>query len=302
MKRCFVPFYRLSILIPLIALALACKYFQLPEHLASEAAKDNPNRTINDSPIFLNRDSNGRISDIDRPRTMTDLGETSIDQRLALILRDRESNGILFDGTNIVACSVYLLADPELSMAAFSKLYLGIDRAATAVYIPKEWTPPPQSGPPQRPSPYTLIADTQPPGERPGIASEWPLYDPDYQHSYNLDLEIAKSSDQLKSMRMSEDSIEISADERFFRNEKQGPEADQGPRLSRVKQRLINAEDLNREFAALDSGYDPKLVIVSARASYGSLRRFLEQINDPKARFRIVVRPDVFEQTAGKVL
>jgi hypothetical protein len=276
---------------------LGCQYFQLPEHLQSEAATENPKSTVSDAPVFLNAEASGRISDIDRPRKplSPDLGETSIDQRLAEVMKLREANGVLLENTNLVANNICLEADPALSMAAFAKLFVGLDKVAGTIYIPRIPGTNPRTGDDTKPNPLTLVVRTEHPAERLELPANWPIYDPEFRFSYDIELEIAKSAEQLKGIRMWEDSFEISADERFFINEKQGPDADYGPRYSRVKQRPVEEAQAKDELSRLPTTSDRKLLIVSEMASYGKLLAVLA-VAEPRTRFRIVVRPTSYSQ------
>jgi len=211
-------------------------------------------------------------------------------------MQQREDNGVFLEGTNLVASNVYLDADPQLTIGAFAKLYRAMDEASGTVFILRNPTPEPPAEP-RRPNPLILIVTTVGPGgrsTRPFI--DWPIQDPEFEYSYDIELEIAKSAEQLKSMRMWEDSLEISADERFFINEKQGPDADYGPRFSRVKQRPIEEAQVKDELAKLPVSSDRKLIIVSEKAAYGTLLHILEQLNEPRTKFRIVVRPNAYPQ------
>ena len=277
----------------LAVFGLGCQYFQLPEHLQSEAAIENPRRTIPDAPVFLNNEDSGNISDIGRPSKSgsIDLESQPIDRKLAEITKLREVNGVLLEGTNAVASNVYLVANPDLSVEAFAKLYIAIDQAAGFIYIPKNPTPDPPSDT-RKPSPMFLAVHTEKVDGARTYLGTLPDYDPEFSFSYDIEVEIAKSADQLKSTRMWEDSFEISADERFFINEKQGPEADYGPRFSRVKQRPVDEGQLRYELNKLPTTSDRKLIIVSERASCGRLLSTLALVDEPRAKFRIVVRPD----------
>lgn len=290
----------ISSIAPIVILAtlvIGCQYFQLPEHLQSETASENPKSTLSDTTVYLNNEDCGRISDIGRqPKPLSlDLGATSIDRKLAEVMKLREANGVFLDGNNLVAANVYLVANPELSVEAFVKLYVAADQSVGLLYIPKNPNPEPPSEP-TRPSPFFLAVHTEKVDGARTSLSTLPDYDPDFKYSYDIEIEIAKSAEQLKGMRMWEDSLEISADERFFVNEKQGPDADYGPKNSRVKQRAVEEAQIKDELNKLPTSAERKLIIVSEKAAYGTLLHILEQVNEPRTKFRIVVRPNTFSQ------
>lgn len=275
-------------------LVLGCRYLQLPEHLQSEAATENPNPTFSDATVFLNNQDSGRISDIGRqPKPLSpNLGAINIEQRLAEIMTLREDSGVLLDG-NLAASNVYLVVNSEISVRAFAKLYVAVDQAAGIVYVPKDPYPGPPAEP-TKPSPFFLAVHTERVDGARTYLSTLPDYDPEFNFSYDIEVEIAKSAEQLKRTRMWEHSFEISADERFFINEKQGPDADYGPRYSRVKQRPIDEAQAKDELSRLPTS-DRKLIIVSEKASYGKLLTVFA-LSEPRTRFRIVVRPNSFLQ------
>ena len=276
----------------LVFLVLGCQYFQLPEHLQSEAVIDNPNRTVSDAIVFLNAEPAGRISDIGYAVTDSLMGPDTraVDKRLSEIAKQRESEGVYHADANEVAANVNLIADPELSVWAFAKLYKGIDNAAGVVYIPRN-NKGKEQGEPVKPDPLTLVVHTVIPGGRHDLRRNLSSYDPDFKYSYDMQVEYALSAEQLKGTRMWEDSFEISADERFFINEKQGPEADHGPTYSRVKQRPIAEDQAKDELSRLPTLSDRKLIIVSEKASYGKLLWVMALLDETRSKYRIVVRP-----------
>jgi hypothetical protein len=59
---------KLSPILLLFLAALGCKYLSPAQKLESEAATENPKRTLTDSPIWINNDSVGTISGVDRKK------------------------------------------------------------------------------------------------------------------------------------------------------------------------------------------------------------------------------------------
>ena len=276
----------------LVFLALGCQYFQ--QRLESEAAIDNPNRTVSDAILFLNNEQSGMISDIGYAVTGPDT--RPVEARLSDIRKKREAEGVMHADTDEVAANVHLIAEPELTVWAFAKLYQAIDKAAGVVYVPRN-NESKEQGEPGKPDPLVLVVRTvipEIPGNHSDTRRNLTSYDPDFKYNYDMQVEFALSAEQLKGMRMWEDSFEISADERFFINEKQGPEADYGPTFSRVRQRPVAEQQAKDELMRLPTLSDRKLIIVSEKASFGKLLDVLSLVNDTRSKYRIVVRPNKY--------
>lgn len=287
------------ILVVLLFAALGCKYLSPGQKLESETAMANPKRTLTDSPVFLNSEPVGTIADLKRKKTgdlvEIALSERPLSEKLAEITKQRENEGVLIEGTNIAPTNVRLIASPELAVGPLAELYIAIDENSGEVYIPRRNAP---AGPiePQRPDPFTLEVQT----EQPTSMSEpyyRPSHDPKYKYNYNTSFEFAKTLESLLSYRAWSGSVELSADERYFVNDAQDPEADEGPKYTRIKQRAIEGAHLKDELARIVEPVNSEiLIITSEKASYESLLKIFEAGENLKVRFRVVVRPQKFEK------
>jgi len=289
------------IILVLLIAAIGCKYLSPAQKLESEAATENPNRTITDSPVFLNNEPVGTIAGLNRKTGLNSkkerdpieiaLSDRTVGEVLAEIKKERERSGIFIEGTNVVPINVYLIASPELAVGPFAELYIAIDKNAGAVYIPKR-SPPKRGGEPQRPDPLTLIVRTDPfvPMGRPPY--DQPMHDPDHRFNYKTSFELGNTGDgSLLSDRAWRGSVEISADERYFINDKQGAEADKGPKNTHVKQRPIETTALSDELVNIIEPVNKEiLIIASEKASYGSLLKVFEAAERLDAGLRVLVR------------
>ena len=75
----------------------------------------------------------------------------------------------------------------------------------------------------------------------------FPLSDSPHQYSYGTSFEFASTAASILVSRTLTGSLEISADERYFVNDRQGKEANIDPHFIRVKQRAIEPAELAAE-------------------------------------------------------
>lgn len=288
----------LLLLLLLVLAALGCKYLSPAQKLESESATENPNRTITDSPIFLNNEDFGTIADLNKKEQGPlgiDLTKRKLSEVLADIIKERESNGIFIEGTNVVPTNVYIIADPELAVGPLAELHIAIDENAGDVYIPKKNLPK-RKGEPQKPDPFTLEVRTEKAGFGKIPDHHQPMYDPDHLYTYKTSFEFVKSADSLLSYRAWTGSVELSADERYFVNDAQGEAADKGPKYTEVKQRPIEPAALAGELAKIVSPVNKEiLIIASEKASYASLLKIFEAAPDTGVKLRILVRRQILK-------
>lgn len=278
---------------------LGCNYISPRQILESEASVENPNRTVFDSTVFPNSEPFGMVSDLDKKRStnLIDIAsaERNLLEYLTEIFNRRESDGIRHESTNETPKGVYLIAEPELAVGSLASLYLAIAKSGGDVYIPKKNSTDKDSEP-RRPDPLILIvtAGKIAPLQHMNLGSS---YDPNLKFRYHASVEVARTAESLLSRRVWESSIEVSADERYFINDAQGPESDEGPRYTKVKQRAIESDAIKGEIAKLTAaGSNELLIITSDKASYASVVQILEATENQKVKFTILVRPQSFEK------
>ncbi len=276
----------------LLITVLGCNNLSSGEDLGSETTTANPNRTVTDSPVFLNRESFGTIADLGKStKTPSDIvaGERSLSRTLAEIIKTRESEGVYFEGTNSVPTGVYLFADPQLALGSIAQLYMTIDEVVGDVYIPRKLAPQPAPEP-RKPDPFMLIVHTEPDISI-SLLKDLRSLDADHNLSYNTSFGFVESPESLLSYRAWTGSMEISADESYFINDAQGQEADRGPKNTRVKQRPIDISSIKDELARIIEPVNNEvLIIASDKASYASLLRIFDVSENLKVKFTILVR------------
>jgi hypothetical protein len=67
--------------------------------------------------------------------------EPTLRERLGDITKQRELNGVFNEGTDEIAANVYLIANPELAIGPFAKLFIAAAESAGDIYIPKKTYP-----------------------------------------------------------------------------------------------------------------------------------------------------------------
>jgi len=277
----------------LLLIVLGCKYLSPAQKLESEATTENPKRTISDSLVFLNSGSVGKISDLKRAkRDVIDLAtnDSTVADVLSDVIKEREKNGVFMEGTNVTPSSVYLIANPELAIGPLAELYIAIDENAGDVYIRRK-NAPRNDGRPQKPNPFTLEVRTVALVFGGAPEHDWPIYDPRHRFTYSTSFEFVKTPDSLLSSRAWVSSVELSADERYFVNDKQGPEADEGPKYTQVKQRPIEPAALTSELAKIVEPINKYiLIIASEKASYASLLKIFEAAPGGSVKLQVLVR------------
>jgi biopolymer transport protein ExbD len=276
-QRIVIPFLFLTLFV------LGCKYFQPAQKLVSEAMTENPKRVRTDSELFLNGEPEGTISSIDsRDSSAIEVEEVSLGQTVERIIKDREANGVFLEGSNEIARGIYLYLDLDLSVGAFGRVYTALKNSGGLPQVVRR----------------DFKSDLGEVGFRPYISylevssgriarsgGVLPAQDVAKKFIYRFDLEYVKGRGALLSTRAFQDSIEISADERLFANDKHTD--DLGPKYTQVKQRQITTDVLKSELERIKASGNPITIIVSDKASYGKLLSVLETID---AEFLVLVR------------
>jgi hypothetical protein len=215
--------------------------------------------------------------------------EPTLRERLGDITKQRELNGVFNEGTDEIAANVYLIANPELAIGPFAKLFIAAAESAGDIYIPKKNIPA-HDRIPRHPDPMFLAVTTEKLNSETLMPALYPTYDPNHRYTYDTSFEFVKSADSLLSDRAWAGSVEISADERYFINDAQGKEADNGPKYTQVKQRPIEAAALKDELVKIVSANKEILIIASEKASYKSLLRLFEEAESMNVALRVLVR------------
>lgn len=282
----------------LVLFILGCKYLQPAQKLESEAATENPNPTIQDLPLKLNMENVGNIASmLPRDKRMVDGGGSVLDRRIEEIVKAREANGVFVDGSTQVVNEIYIFLNPQLSVGAFGKVFEAIKTGGGSPRVPRKIPRKSSEIENSKPNPLYLEVNGGVPDRTMNVVYRSQGHsndnvtvfllpvDNNHDYSYDLEVEFAKSRDSLLSTRAFQDSIEISADEKLFANDKHTD--DKGPRYTQVKQRPITTDALKSELERIKASGNPITIIVSDKVSYGKLLSIFEAVD---AEFHVIVR------------
>ena len=228
---------------------------------------------------------------------MVDGGGSRLDRRIEEIVRDREANGVFVYGSTQVVNGVYIFFNSKLSVGAFAKVFEAIKTGGGSPKVPRKIPRKITETDDLKPNPLYLEVNDGVNDRSVNVLHRQQghsndnrtvlLLPEDYDHdySYDLNVEFVKSRESLLSTRAFQDSIEISADEKLFANDKH--DDDQGPKDTQVKQRQITTDVLKSELERIKVSGNPITIIVSDKASYGKLLSIFETVD---AEFHVIVR------------
>lgn len=282
---------KLTSLFLLVAAMLGCKYLKPEQKLDSEAADQQPPPAVSVEELKLNNEDMGDTADLAPLRS-----------RISEIMKLRGENAVFREGTNELENQVYLVADPNLRIGTFADIAFAVNNSRGAVLIPVGESPDePEFA---KPNPLTLVLSIG--KARIGEPSETThgIFYIDYSRLLTIEprIEVVESKQMLKIYRLLYNSIEISADDRYFLNLKNpaiGERSD--PDDVDVTQHPV--EDASVETQLPNAVYgEPPLgselqVIVSRNASFGSLLRLLKAAHKNKFPVSVYVRPQKFEES-----
>ena len=298
------------IILVLLVAVIGCKYLRPAQKIASETADAAPVETISDSSVSLNGEPSGTLVNLEPLRTK--VGE---------IMKARESNGIFKMGSNEIENSVFVLAESAISVGRLTDLVRSINEQGGKSFIPnteglkdvnnriaKE---PESHAPPLRitdlngkllkvdidsdpnvdlkPNPLTLVVRT---GNADKVWLPFFSFTPvkAKQYAYTAAFEFTDDPLTLKVRRLQTNSIEISADDNYFINEKVNIMPDSDPDIIDVKQWAIPATDLQTELSKIVSGETKLRIITSEKASYAGLLKVFEAAEKLNVDFEVLVR------------
>ncbi|MBK7393723.1 MAG: hypothetical protein IPI64_10565 [Chloracidobacterium sp.] len=270
-----------------VTLGSGCQYLKSAAPVPSEQADAKPATTVKTGKLTLNTEALGTLED---PKPLT--------AKLAKIFLQREAEGILRKGTNVVVKDVYVVADPKISIGKLAALM----QNGGEFWLPrgKSIT---DSGKLVRPNPLTLVLKTE-------NATDWmPSFgfaDEDLAKLACLvKFTTVETKNDLLEARVFGNSLEIASDDGLFLNTElkqeqlkaNDPKPDQRPvtdsELSAVLGKLYDSRYADviysRQSATLK-------LFVSENASYASLLKVLAAIDKPYVTVDVRIRPMRFPE------
>ena len=270
-----------------------CKYLRPEQKIESEATMENPNAPLSDAQLWLNSEEVGLISEMNRKWGPDDINDPknirttqSLKGRLKNIFQERAKNGVFDEGSNDVTNDVYVVVSPKLQIDRFAALHTAITAAGGEVRIPKK--PLDQTEfPSEKPNPLFLAISDRAQLFPYGLSIV--ALDDQGKFSYSTEVVFVQNPIELKIARI-RGSVEISADDNYFVNEKVNVMPDSNSDIVDVKQRAISVTDLQTELSNIGPGGTKLQIVASEKASYASLLKVFEAAEKLNSTFEIMVR------------
>ncbi|MBK8301903.1 MAG: hypothetical protein IPK98_00235 [Chloracidobacterium sp.] len=285
MKKIMIPSL---ILMVCVTVGSGCQYLKSAAPVPSEQADAKPATTIKTGKLTLNTETLGTLED---PKPLT--------AKLEKIFLQREAEGILRKGTNVVVKDVYVVADPKISIGKLAALM----QNGGEFWLPRGKSIS-DSGKLVKPNPLTLVLKTE------NAPTDWmPAFgfaDDDLANLACLvNFTTVETKEDLLLARATANSLEIASDDGLFLNTElkqeqlkaNDPKPDQRPvtdsELSAVLGKLYDSRYADviysRQSATLK-------LFVSENASYASLLKVLAAIDKPYVTVDVRIRPMRFPE------
>jgi hypothetical protein len=246
-----------------------------PKPLSEQPAVPKPKNEKAD--IWLNNERLGDLENLDPLRT-----------KLGAILKERAAKGVFIEGTNEIAGTVYIDADPQIAVKKFgaiANIIIEANKEARTgqdvpglIYILKETAAAdaPQTAEVNR---FLLLLAVRS-SAKPPTGFPLPLKDPEGRYSYRAVFRFESPNPNIANERKASDSLEIGADDKFYRNISDAPSG--GAKNSGGNQKLIEKESLDNEvikiIAAAKDG-KKATILANSNATLESLKLLIGKFN-----------------------
>lgn len=273
------------LLLVLSVIYSGCSLTGTEQKLPSETADSNRAQPVVNYTLTLNHEPTGNLADL-----------TPLKQRISHEMRMREWNGVFKVGSNEIENTVYLVADPKTSVGKIADVVLSMNANGARTYIPKSSSERVELPANYRPNPliiWVTVGDVRSFRLPPIFFRD--MYGDPQRYSFAPNIRFAADEFELKTFRFTGKSFDISADDKYFINEPEVSCPELDPDYSDLKQRAVMPEYLASESPTSCDG-SSILIIASERASYASLLKVFEAVEENDLPVTIVVRRHNLDQ------
>lgn len=267
----------LILLLPSLAFGCSQPKAKPAQKLASEEADSIKVERLKDANLTLNNERVGSLSDLG-----------PISKKIGSLMRSRNDSAVFREGTNEIANDVIVGINTKASLGQVGSLFVAIEENGGRVLISRLRRGAEREKP-TRPNPLTLILSTGPYLE--SFPEDFRFEPRPQMDSWFLpSFRIPSHPEEIPASRVIFDTLEISADDKYFANRKVDvpPGAEQED--VKVDQKPVSDADLASTVEGIVPEGRQLTIIASENASYMSFLKVLKATGNRKIDYVVLIR------------